>query len=280
MPNPFGVLYNPHSIFKAIRYAIANESPTSNSFLKHDEIFLNYDFHSEISALQLDDLQSQLKEIIGTSHQFLTNTQWLVVTFGTAWVYTRTDVSEIVANCHKQPNKLFTKSLMTQRQIMNSFDAFYHELLQLNSAVKVILTVSPVRHINDTLELNSVSKSILRASCHTIVQEHPEITYFPAFEIMMDELRDYRFYQPDMIHPSTVAENYIWDKFSDMFFTTPLKEFMNSWHQIQQAMEHRPFHPTSQAHQEFLRELLKKLEALRGTVNVEDEVARVKTQLI
>lgn len=150
----------------------------------------------------------------------------------------------------------------------------------MNSTVKVILTVSPVRHINDTLELNSVSKSILRASCHTIVEEHPDITYFPAYEIMMDDLRDYRFYKADMIHPSTVAENYIWDKFSDTYFNPALKEFVQAWEQIQNRLDHKPFHPASKAHQAFLRELITKLETFRGIVNVEDEIARVRTQLL
>ena len=169
---------------------------------------------------------------------------------------------------------------MTQRQVMNSFDSFYKELRRMNSRVKIMLTVSPVRHINDTLELNSVSKSVLRASCHTIVQEHPDITYFPAYEIMMDDLRDYRFYNADMIHPTTVAEDYIWDKFTDAYFNPSLKEFIQGWQQIQNSLDHRPFHPASKAHQTFLRELITKLETFRGIVNVENEIARVRAQLL
>lgn len=280
LPNPFGVVYNPHSIFKAIRYAIANESPEAGTFLQHQGVFLNYDFHSEVSALQPEHLRVQLKEIIGTSHHFLADAQWLIITLGTAWVYTRSDTSEIVANCHKQPQALFKKSLMTQRQIMNSFDSCYRELMQFNPTIRIILTVSPVRHVKDTLELNSVSKAVLRASCHTIVQEHPEITYFPAYEIMLDDLRDYRFYQPDMIHPSPVAEDYIWEKFRDMFLSPSLKEFIQTWDQIQQAMDHRPFHPRSVAHQAFLTELLKKLETLKETVNVDDEISQIKARLV
>lgn len=280
MANPFGNLYNPYSIFKAIRYAIANELPTPNTFLQHQDVSLNFDFHSEVSSLQQDKLLTQLKEIIGTSHEFLNNAQWLILTFGTSWVYSRNDTGDIVANCHKQPKALFTKSLMTQRQIMNSFDSFYKELRQVNSGIRIILTVSPVRHINDTLELNSVSKSILRASCHTIVEEYPDVEYFPAYEIMLDDLRDYRFYKPDMIHPTTVAEDYIWEKFTDAYFATSLKEFMKSWQHIQNGLHHKPFHPTSEAHQAFLREMIAKLEAFRGVVNVEEEIAQVRNQIL
>jgi len=280
LTNPFGNLYNPHSIFKAIRYAIANELPTPNTFVKHQDVFLNYDLHSEVSSLHQDKLQSQLTEIIGTSHDFIKNAQWLILTFGTAWVYTRKDTGEVVANCHKQPKTLFTKSLMTQKQILNSFDSFYGNLKQLNPSIKIILTVSPVRHINDTLELNSVSKSVLRTSCYTIVQENPEIMYFPAYEIMLDDLRDYRFYKPDMIHPNVVAEDYIWSGFTTSYFEPSLLEFMKTWQNIQNALTHRPFHPTSTAHQAFLKELLATLEGFRGMVNVEEEIKQIEAQLL
>lgn len=279
LANPYGNLYNPYSIFKAIRYAITNESPTAKSFLKHHDVFFNYDFHSEVSSLQEDELQRQLTEIIGTTHNFIRNARWLMVTFGTAWVYSRNDTGEIVANCHKQPQALFTKSLMTQKQIMNSFDSLYLELKQLNPGIKIILTVSPVRHMKDTLELNSVSKSILRASCFTIVQENPEIAYFPAYEMLLDDLRDYRFYKPDMIHPNSVAEDYIWSGFTTAYFTSSLIDFMQAWQEIQNALDHKPFHPTSSAHQNFLRDLLVKLEGFSHITNVEAEIARVKAQL-
>jgi hypothetical protein len=280
LANPFGNLYNPYSIFKAIQYAIANELPTANTFLQHQDVFLNYDFHSELSSLRQDKLLSQLTEIIGTSHNFIKNAQWLILTFGTAWVYTQKDTGEVVANCHKQPKALFTKSLMTQKQIMSSFDSFYHDLRQLNPAIKIILTVSPVRHLNDTLELNSVSKSVLRTSCYTIVQENPEITYFPAYEILLDDLRDYRFYKPDMIHPNIVAEDYIWSSFTTSYFDPSLLDFLHTWRNIQNALAHKPFHPTSIAHQAFLKELLATLEGFRGMVNVEEEITQIKAQLL
>jgi len=280
LSNPFGVLYNPHSIHKAIRYSIFNESPPVHTFLQHQDVFLNYDFHSEISSLHQDSLQFQLKEIIGASHYFLSTAQWLIITFGTAWVYERIDTGEIVANCHKEPMNLFSKSLLTQKKIIESFDKFYKELTEFNSAIKLILTVSPVRHVKDTLPLNSVSKAILRTACYTLAEEYAGVEYFPAYEIMIDDLRDYRFYKPDMIHPTEVAEEYIWEKFSDRYFTPALKNFEQQWNEIQNALAHKPFYASTAAHQSFLKETLRKLEDLKMIVNVDQEIERVKSQIL
>jgi hypothetical protein len=279
LSNPFGVVYNPYSIHKTIRYSIFNETPPSHTFLQRNDVFLNYDFHSEISSLHQEQLLSQLKEIIGATHYFLSHAQWLIITFGTAWVYERNDTGEIVANCHKVPQDLFSKSLLTQEKIIASFDTFYAELMKINSTIKIILTVSPVRHVKDTLELNSVSKAVLRTTCFTLIEGYPGVEYFPAYEIMMDDLRDYRFYKADMIHPTEVAEAYIWEKFSDRYFTADLKNFIEQWKDIQNALAHKPFQPSSNAHQWFLQETLKKLEGLKMIVNVDQEIASIKSQL-
>ena len=212
LANPLGVIYNPHSIHKALRNTIFNEPPPDHTFLQHHDVHLNYDFHSEFSSLKKDNLISHLTETIGSVHHFSNSTCWLMITYGTAWVYERTDTGEIVANCHKMPGKLFSKSLLTQQKITESFEEFYKDLKAFNPAIRIILTVSPVRHLKDTLELNSVSKSMLRITCHALSEMYDDVEYFPAYEIMMDDLRDYRFYKPDMIHPSEEAENYIWEK--------------------------------------------------------------------
>jgi hypothetical protein len=220
-----------------------------------------------------------LKDIAGSSHYQLAGAEWLMITYGTAWVYERKETGEVVANCHKMPNTLFTKSLLSQQAIADSFDAVYKELKKFNPAIKIILTLSPVRHVKDTLELNSVSKSVVRAACHVISGSFADVSYFPAYEIMMDDLRDYRFYKADMIHPTDVAEEYIWEKFSEKYFSVELKLFLSQWKEIQQAINHRPFHPTSVAHQSFLKETLKRLESLKEMVDVEDELTLIKSRL-
>ena len=132
------------------------------------------------------------------------------------------------------PQSLFTKFLLTQKRILDSFETMYVELKALNPGIRIILTVSPVRHIKDTLELNSVSKSVLRVACHTLSHQHSDVRYFPSYEILLDDLRDYRFYNSDMIHPSDVAEEYIWEKFADQYFDDELKQFISKWKETDQ----------------------------------------------
>ncbi len=279
MTNPFGVIYNPHSIHKVIQYALGKQPVSDSTFIERDGIFLNYDFHSQFSSLNLAQLKEELKNHFTTTHAFLPRANWLIITYGTAWVFELNQTKEIVANCHKMHSSAFTKSLMTQKKILESFDNLYHELKSLNPDLQIILTVSPVRHLKDTLELNSVSKSVLRVACHTLTQQYHDVHYFPSYEIMLDDLRDYRFYKADMIHPSDVAEEYICQKFGERYFDDNLKSFLTRWTQIKLALSHKPFHPASASHQKFLLETIKKLEELKEQVNVDEEVAVLKKQL-
>jgi hypothetical protein len=278
--NPFGVIYNPHSIHKAFRYAIHNEPAADHHYLQNKDVYLNYDFHSEFSSLQKNELIQRLNNTIGTIHYFLRDARWIFLTYGTAWVYNRADTGEVVANCHKMPSSLFRKTLMTEESIVQSFEAFYNEVKNFNPGVKIILTVSPVRHIKDTLELNSVSKSVLRVACHSITQKFDDTEYFPAFEMMVDDLRDYRFYKSDLLHPTELAEDYIWGKFSERYFDKETRDTIQEWNSIRSAIRHKPFHPASAAHQQFLRETLKRMEELKPKIDVEEEMTRMKAQLL
>jgi hypothetical protein len=277
--NPFGVVYNPVSIHKALRYAIHQEPPPDHSYLQHQQIYHNYDFHSELSAPDKSGLTAAISNRIGTTHYFLKDASCLFVTYGTAWIYSRNDTGETVANCHKMPAGTFTKSLLNENEIVLSFEQLHKELLSLNPDLKIIITLSPVRHIKDTLELNSVSKSVLRVACHHIASSFRSVEYFPAFEMMMDDLRDYRFYKPDMLHPSETAEEYIWEKFSDRYFASETRSFLKQWKSLRSALAHKPFHPASDAHQQFLKETLKKLEELKTFINVDEEITAVKSQM-
>lgn len=277
--NPFGVIYNPHSIHKALRYALHNQVVHEHTYVQHADIFTNYDFHSEFSALKKTELEKRISDTLGVAHYFLKDVRWIIITYGTAWVYERTDTGEIVANCHKTVASKFNKTLLSQKKVLESFEEFYTELKAFNPSVKIILTVSPVRHLKDTLSLNSVSKAVLRLACQTISETYPDTYYFPAFEILMDDLRDYRFYKSDMLHPSEEAEEYTWAKFSETCFDVTAKEFVQHWKPIQSALQHKAFHPESTAHQTFLRNLLTQLEKVSQTVNVDAEINQVKSQL-
>jgi len=275
MINPFGTTYNPLSIHKLIQLAIHNQPPAPETFLSHDGIQHNYDFHSSFGAISKTDLEQNLVNTIGSVHFFLKNCNFLFLTYGTSWVYERNDSGEVVSNCHKQPAALFTKRLLTQKSIEDSFGEMHSELKKLVPGIRIILTLSPVRHVKDTLELNSVSKSLLRVACHSIKEQFADVDYFPAYEIMMDDLRDYRFYASDMIHPSVEAENYIWEKFMEMYFSSETKEILNEWQSIKKMMEHRPFFPESLSHQKFQQTLRVKLEALQSKLDVTEELKNI-----
>jgi hypothetical protein len=277
--NPFGTIYNPHSIHKSLQYAMSNGQPDPRLLLQRQDVFLHYDFHSQFSSLRNEELEDSLRSVITKTHMFLKTADCLILTYGTAWVYEHNVLKEIVANCHKIPQGAFKKFLLTQKQILDSFETVYVQLKAFNQKLKVVLTVSPVRHLKDTLELSSVSKSILRVACHTLSQQHQDVEYFPSYEIMLDDLRDYRFYKSDMIHPSDVAEEYIWEQFGKQYFEEDLQTFLWKWKDIRSMLDHRPFHPGSAAHQKFLLETIKKLEELKSVVNVDEEISRLKNQL-
>lgn len=186
----------------------------------------------------------------------------------------------IVANCHKMPASFFSKSLLTEKMITESFAALHARLLAITPDINIVLTVSPVRHVKDTLELNAVSKAVLRLACHSLSQQYANVQYFPAYEIMIDDLRDYRFYNPDMIHPTSVAEEYIWDHFLNCFVDEKNQLFIEEWHQILKELNHKPFHPESPDHQKFIKKLMERIEGMASLVKVSDELQQLKSQLI
>jgi hypothetical protein len=278
--NPFGTVYNPISIHKLLVLATQNGVLPEKSFLQNNDLHANYHFHSQFSSLQKNELKSQIQSTVSLVHQHLKNTKVVILTYGTAWVYRRKDTNEVVANCHKMSPGLFTKSLLSQRAIVEDFHTMRSVLSEVNPSIRFILTVSPVRHIKDTLELNSVSKAILRSACYELVQSNSDITYFPAYEIMMDDLRDYRFYKSDMLHPSAEAEEYIWQKFVDCYFNEATQQFLTKWKEIRSALAHKAFHPTSKEHQTFLKATLKKVMELTGVVDVEKEIESLQSQIL
>jgi GSCFA family len=277
--NPFGSTYHPLSIHKLLLYTALHEVPQENTFLKNNGVYLNYDFHSMFNGVSEVGLQKILSEVIGSLHYQLKNCKVLILTYGTSWIYERVDTGEAVANCHKMPSGLFIKRLTSTDEIKESFRRVYETLLSNNPSIRVILTVSPVRHLKDTLELNNVSKSVLRVACHQLSEEFSEVSYFPAYEIMIDDLRDYRFYKDDLIHPTDMAEEYIWQKFSATLFNQKTLNFLREWQEINKALAHRPFHPSGNSHKKFVQDTIARLEELKSQVDVEREIINMKSQL-
>jgi len=278
--NPFGVVFNPISIFKLLDYSLSRKTPHPSSYLSSQGIYYNYDFHSDLSALNQKELEQKIQQSVMEAHNYLLRANWLIISLGTAFVYERTDNSEIVSNCHKVPASKFRKRLLSEKDITRRFEKVYGKLKKINPTIKVILTVSPVRHLKDTLEKNSLSKAVLRVSVESIRQQHPEVVYFPSFEILMDDLRDYRFYRSNLLHPNDQAEFYIWTKFGEAFFDSKSLDFISKWEKIQASLDHKPFHPDSLAHQSFIKKALKQLKELeKFSVDISPELERLKNQL-
>lgn len=274
--SPSGVLFNPESIARTIERFVAvkqDESalPTMQELQHSNGVWYNYNFHSSFSHTDAQTALAQMREALRRGAEALHTSKVVIITFGTAFVYRLIENTEVVANCHKQPQKLFTREMLSIKEIVER----YCPLLQGPLADKqVIFTLCPVRHLGDGLEQNSLSKATLRVALAEIVSKCRNAAYFPSYEIMMDELRDYRFYADDMAHPSEMAINYIWERFSQTAFSADTLETIKRIERIVAATEHRPFNPDSDAHRLFCKNMLKQAEALQeemATINFNKE---------
>ncbi|MEM9390447.1 MAG: GSCFA domain-containing protein [Bacteroidota bacterium] len=278
--NPFGTIFNPISIFKLLAAAIDCRQPGTSGYVQSSGIHQHLDFHSQFGAASKTELASTLDKTVISTHEFLKSADVLIITSGSAMVYEYQKTTEIVANCHKLPQREFRKFMLNTDLIISAFEALLEKLNAFNNQLQIILTVSPVRHIKDTLVANSLSKALLRAACDEIVQKYNNVSYFPSFEIMMDDLRDYRFYKPDMLHPNETAEEYIWNKFVNTYMSHETTTTISEWNKILKAMSHKPFNPTSEAHQKFISETISKLSGFSNKFDVSDELEALKRRLI
>lgn len=267
--NPFGTIYNPISIFTTLSDCLHDHPIDTSQLVEARQRFFHYQFHSEINATSKDGLIERAKRIISDVSTQLKGADYCIFTLGTAFVYYLRGSNISVANCHKMPNTHFEKKMVEPEDIIKSFEYFFRSLLAVQPSVRVILTVSPVRHVKDTLVMNSVSKSVLRWACHKIVESFSQqVSYFPSYEIMMDELRDYRFYEQDMLHPTAQAQSYIWEQFSKTYFSDETKELEKQITDIIAALGHRPFFPESSEYQIFIKNQLEKAEKINDKLPV------------
>lgn len=268
--NPFGIIFNAVSLEILIRRAIENRTFTENDIFFHNELWHCYEVHSELSNPNKEDFLATLNDLINSTHQQLNDSTHIIITLGTSWVYrlrqAQSDSDGVVANCHKVPQKHFTKELLSIQQIKESIESIISLVHSVNPNCKFIFTVSPVRHIKDGFVENSLSKAHLVSSIFHALQVPPlgaEGAYFPSYEIMMDELRDYRFYADDMLHPNQTAIAYIWEQFVNSTISEESKSIMIEIDSIQKSLAHKPFNPNSESHQEFKMKLHQKIDFFR-----------------
>lgn len=260
--NPYGIIFNPVSIERIIRRIAEQELFTEKDVFFNNERWHCFDVHSDLSNSDREELLETLNKAIEVTNHQLKNSSHIIITYGTSWIYRNVESEQIVANCHKVPQKQFSKELLSvdiiQKSIQNTID-----LIQtLNPNIKFIFTVSPVRHIKDGFTENQLSKSHLFTAIHSILKSkfyNLKLQYFPSYEIMMDELRDYRFYGEDMLHPNQVAIDYIWKLFSENYIFPDSISIMQEVDDIQKSLRHRSFNPESVQHQKFLAKLQQKI---------------------
>lgn len=237
--NPNGILFNPASILNCLN-SILDQKPFDEKFiLQRDRLYYSYLHHSSFNSENKEELIHQFNQTNQEAFQFLKHSSYLFITFGTAFVYEHQALNQIVANCHKQAQTIFQKRMLEVDEIVKSYSIHLSQLKQINPNLKIIFTVSPVKYLKDGLEENNLSKSVLRLSIHELMKNHSNCYYFPAFELVNDDLRDYRFYKADLAHPNELAINYIWEKLSQTYFSSQTSELNEEIQKLQLALEHR-----------------------------------------
>ncbi|MEZ2415748.1 GSCFA domain-containing protein [Muriicola sp. E247] len=263
--NPFGTLFHPQAITNLILRSIEGRVFRNEDLIYHQEQWHSFEVHSEMSRAKADDLLAGLNNGLQELREFLLNASHLVITLGTAWGYKRKDSGSWVANCHKVPQSEFAKILSTPADIEENLTNALTSVFGINPEIAILFTVSPVRHLKDGFVENQRSKAHLVVAVHQLIEQFSKkkVYYFPSYELMMDELRDYRFYEADMVHPNALAVNYIWEKFSSVCVDNKEHAVMSSVEEIQKGLAHKPFNPLSEAHKAFKSALGEKINDLR-----------------
>lgn len=263
--NPFGIIFNPVSIEKIIMKVVNLELFTEEDVFFYNERWHCFEVHSDLSNSSKDELLASLNAILQSTNSQIAQSTHLIITYGTAWVYRNSESEAIVANCHKVPQKQFKKELLSVEAIKESIENTMRFIQSINPNCNLIFTVSPVRHLKDGFVENQWSKANLISAIQDKLKFANcklQTDYFPSYEIMMDELRDYRFYAEDMLHPNQVAIHYIWERFKETTISELAYSVMDEVEGIQKSLSHKPFNPNSESHLKFESKLSEKITKL------------------
>ncbi|MBR5893576.1 MAG: GSCFA domain-containing protein [Bacteroidaceae bacterium] len=264
--NPFGVLYNPFSIAAALRRIVSGEPYGSSSpeFFEYNGCWHSMMHHSAFSRGSREEAVEAANGRLLAAHRRFGELDVLMLTFGTAYVYRSAADGSVVGNCHKLPQKMFVRELLTVDAIVGEMSTVIGQMLAARPTLKILLTVSPIRHLRDGAHDNQISKATLLLAVEELRRRFPGNTfYFPSYEIVLDELRDYRFFADDMVHPSTVAVEYLWECFAECYFDTGTKRLNDAVDGIMRALAHRPADAASERHKAFLQKTVEKMVALK-----------------
>jgi hypothetical protein len=273
--NPFGIIYNPISIANSLIRIVNNQLYSEQELTEHHKKWFSFDHHGSFSSFNKLECLAKINNEITCAHQHLQETKTIVFTLGTAWVYENIENKKLVANCHKIPAKNFTKRLLSVDEIVQSFSALANKLKNIN----FVFTISPVRHISEGLHENNISKSVLHLAIHELTKNHTNCHYFGAYEMIIDELRDYRFFKEDMIHPTPQAIDYVWEKFTATYFNKETILLNQRIEKLKQAALHRPFNFESESHQKFVTEQVLQMQLLEkefSFLSFEEELKQIQ----
>ncbi len=279
--NPNGILFNPLSIANSINsYCTATATPDSLLF-EADGIWHSWWHHGSIMGYDKTELETKIKEVNLLAHAKLKHAQWLVITWGSAYAYELISNNLLVANCHKVPAHQFKKRLLSVDEITNEYLNLFEKLNSFNPNLKIMLSISPVRYTRDGLHENNLSKATLQLSLNELMKHNSKLVYFPAYEIVNDELRDYRFFEQDFAHPNKLAIDYVWKRFTETCLSNGTINYLRAVEPLLRARQHRPIHANSLAHQQFKTDLLRKTEKLQEEypdINLQEEIAYFKSK--
>lgn len=262
--NPFGIIYNPIALAEMLHMQKTNTQIQVSDIFSANGVYQNWHFHSKLGDVNPETALRNMQQVVWQGHQFLQTANYLIITFGTAFVYELPD-GKIVANNHKMAAGNFKKRLLSFEEILYAWNAVITELKSINPNLIVIFTISPVRHLRDGVVENNLSKATLIQAVHKIIAANAMCYYFPAYELMMDDLRDYRFYAADMVHPNQVAIDYIWERFVSAYTSKDFGDFQLAMEVLNAAKAHQPFHPNSEAHLLFKQQQLEKIKKFQIT---------------
>lgn len=260
LQNPNGILFDPLSVCKSLVSYIHCKQYNKDDLFQLNELWQSWQHHSIFSGTDQDQVLQNINQSQLSAHAFLKKADWLIITLGSSFSYHLTETNESVANCHRAPSKWFRKHLTGIDEMRYSINSCLSELFQLNPVLKVIFTVSPVRHIRDGVIENNRSKARLIETVHQIITESDRLYYFPAYELVIDILRDYRFYDIDLVHPNYTATNFVFEKFIECYINKEDLTVMEEIKDIIKAFKHKPFQPSTQAHRKFIEIYLSKIK--------------------
>jgi hypothetical protein len=268
--NPNGILFNPVSVAEAVANYINDQKITEADLFQHNETWHSWQHHSRFSGITAEDCIRKINRSTSEAHAYLKNADHLLITLGSAWLYTLTEqaangiAGSVAANNHKAPATWFQKRLMKPEEVTAVLNEMLSKLLAFNPGIKIIFTISPVRHLREGVIENNRSKAVLIQAVHQLVEQFEALYYFPAYELVIDDLRDYRFYAEDLVHPNYQATQYVWEKFTNAYMNDETRELMKEIAEINLAYQHKPFNPLTGQHQKFMASYLAKTRSLQS----------------